>query len=217
MLQNCEDAMAKSQEMLVTNQTEMKNYEVLYAKIEAGIIDAHNKIVIFKKQLMMNDPDVRSSLKGDNKTSNIQKYHKMVVNGSHVLNKTGMSEAHNHFESEPTAEERKETLARLTMLEMEVRKLQMIRDDLNRKLIKRRKQCETLVATAHELRGLFSEVTSSSSINSISNINYDESETHSDDIRNNNIHRYDEPTISTDHPQVRKINNPSNLMIMSHA
>ena len=181
MLNRCEEAMSKSQDLLVSNQTEMRNYEILYAKIEAGIIDAHNKILQFKNQLIMTDPyPVQQNKAFGNKTSNIQNYQKMVVNGYHGLETIGATCDQSLAMSD---EERKETLDRLTLLEMEVRKLQMIRDDLNRKLIKRRKQCETLVATAHELKGLFTEVTSSTSIHSISNLNYDETQVNT---RNNN-------------------------------
>lgn len=112
----------------------MKNYEDLYVRIEKGIREAHSKILHFKKQLMISDSLLAPQ----------------TVEGAE-----GSSDEMSLEERRVKMEERKKTLTRLTMLEMEVKKLQMIRDDLNRKLVKRKRQCESLVATAHHLRSLF--------------------------------------------------------------
>lgn len=126
----------------------MKNYEDLYVRIEKGIREAHSKILHFKKQLMISDsllaPQAVEGAEG--KSQGAEGKSQGAVGSDE-----GMSEE----ERKVKMEERKKTLTRLTMLEMEVKKLQMIRDDLNRKLMKRKKQCESLVATAHQLRGLF--------------------------------------------------------------
>lgn len=51
MLSNCEIAVEKSQQMLLINQNEMNNYLKLYHKIESGIIEAENELILCKQRL----------------------------------------------------------------------------------------------------------------------------------------------------------------------
>lgn len=130
----------------------MKNYEDLYVRIEKGIREAHSKILHFKKQLMISDSLLAPQ---PHEHSQGAREHSQGAREDSQGAREDSEEVMSEEEKRVKMEERKRTLTRLTMLEMEVKKLQMIRDDLNRKLEKRKKQCESLVTTAHQLRGLF--------------------------------------------------------------
>lgn len=128
MLTNCEHAMAKSQQILLMNQMEMKNYQEIHSKIEEGILDSQKKISILKNELQ----------KAKVVRKNKQEYD--------VWAKIIMKHP-----------DRRETLKGLNQLEQEIKKLQQVRESLNRKYEKRSKQFQVLITSANELQKMFQE------------------------------------------------------------
>ncbi|RWS05304.1 THO complex subunit-like protein [Dinothrombium tinctorium] len=128
MLTNCEHAMAKSQEVLLMNKLEVQNYEELYGKIEKGIEEAQQRIALCKADLQ------RAKVIRRNK----QEYD--------MLAKIILEHP-----------DRKESLKRLSLLEDEIKKLQQIKEELNRKVEKRRKQFQVLLTSAYELQLMLQE------------------------------------------------------------
>lgn len=57
MLSKCENAVEKSQQMLLLNQHEMNNYLKLYHKIESGVLEAESKLYLCKQNLKSSDHD----------------------------------------------------------------------------------------------------------------------------------------------------------------
>ena len=57
MLSRCENAVEKSQQMLLLNQHEMNNYLKLYHKIESGVLEAESKLYLCKQNLRSSDYD----------------------------------------------------------------------------------------------------------------------------------------------------------------
>lgn len=129
MLSNCEAAMSKSQQMLKMNQLEMKNYEELYVKIERCIADAQLQIITSKADLQLKNA---------------------MKSGPKHASKRGHGEVDNH-------DERRAAMERLNLLEANIKKLQVVKDDLNVKLEKRRRQFNMLRSAANELHLLLVE------------------------------------------------------------
>ncbi|XP_053207806.1 THO complex subunit 7 homolog isoform X2 [Panonychus citri] len=128
MLTNCEHSMAKSQQILFMNHLEMKNYQDLYNKIEKGITDSQKKIADLKVELQ------QAKIIRKNK----QEYD--------VLAQIIMDNP-----------DRRDTLGRLNQLEEEINKLQLIKENLNKRLEQRGKQFQVLLTSAHELQKMLSD------------------------------------------------------------
>ncbi|RWS19498.1 THO complex subunit-like protein, partial [Leptotrombidium deliense] len=128
MLAHCEHSMAKSQQVLLMNRLEVQNYEELYTKIENGIDEAQDRIAKCKSELQ----------KAKVIRKNKQEYDflaRIIV-------------------SHP---DRKESLKRLALLEDEIKKLQQVKEELNKKVEKRRRQFQVLLTSAHELQMMLQE------------------------------------------------------------
>lgn len=123
LLANCEHAMSKSQQMLTMNQLEMQNYERLKETIEKGIEDAQQSIVSSKRDLQ---------------SAKIIRKNKQEYDALAKI-----------IEEHPN---REETMQRLNRMEEELKKLQGIKEELNRKLEKRKKQFHVLLSAAAELK-----------------------------------------------------------------
>ena len=120
--------MAKSQQILFMNHLEMKNYQDLYNKIEQGITDSQKKIADLKVELQ------QAKIIRKNK----QEYD--------VLAQIIMDNP-----------DRRDTLGRLNQLEEEINKLQLIKENLNKRLEQRGKQFQVLLTSAHELQKMLSD------------------------------------------------------------
>ncbi|XP_076357303.1 THO complex subunit 7 isoform X1 [Tachypleus tridentatus] len=122
LLIQCEFAMVKSHQVLAMNQSEMENYEHLYQQIENRITEAQKKIQDCKAELM----EAKQLRKNKQEYDSLAKV----------------------IEKQP---DRKETLAKLQQVQTEIEKLIKAREDLDRKLEKRRKQFQVLLSAVFEL------------------------------------------------------------------
>lgn len=122
-LRQCELAMVKSDRMFNMHIKEMKNYENLYNKIETQIAEVRQKIEKSKIELV-NAKRIRK---------NKCEYDALAS----VINKHA---------------DRKESMERLCKLESEINELQNLKQEMERKIEKRRKQFQVLIGAAHQLQ-----------------------------------------------------------------
>ncbi|KAI1294659.1 THO complex subunit 7 -like protein [Halotydeus destructor] len=127
MLAHCEESMVKSQQIITSNQIEMKNYEQLHQKIEQGIQEANKQVNLCKSQAI-------------NKTKK-----------GNLLNPV------NPGRSNSGQLERRQTLEKLNLLEADIKRMQAIKDNLNGKLNNQRRQFQSLLSAAHQLHTLIAE------------------------------------------------------------
>ncbi|XP_067133709.1 THO complex subunit 7 homolog [Centruroides vittatus] len=127
-LAQCEFSMTKSQTVMAMNYSEMQNYEELYHKIEKGIAEAQQKIIDSKSELQQ--------------AKRIRK------------NKQEYDALAKVIEVQP---DRKGTMGKLEQLNQDIRALQKMKDDVDTKLEKRRKQFQVLLSAVYEMQQLIKE------------------------------------------------------------
>ncbi len=128
-LTQCELSMTKSEQTLKMINEEMKNYETLYKKIDKSIIEAQQKLIICKQELV--------------EAKRIRKNKCEYDSMANVINK--------HLD-------RSQTMARLTQLENQIKQLQETKLQIDTKLERRRKQFQVLLGAAHQLQNILNGI-----------------------------------------------------------
>jgi len=123
--------MTKSEQTLKMISEEMKNYETLYKKIDKSIIEAQQKLVNCKQELV--------------EAKRIRKNKCEYDSMANVINKHP---------------DRCETMTRLQQLENEIKQLQETKNQMERKLERRRKQFQVLLGAAHQLQNILNGMNS---------------------------------------------------------
>jgi THO complex subunit 7 len=127
-LTQCELSMTKSEQTLKMINEEMKNYETLYKKIDKSIIEAQQKLINCKQELV--------------EAKRIRKNKCEYDSMANVINK--------HLD-------RSQTMATLTQLENQIKQLQETKHQIDTKLERRRKQFQVLLGAAHQLQNILNE------------------------------------------------------------
>jgi len=127
-LTQCELSMTKSEQTLKMINEEMKNYETLYKKIDKSIIEAQQKLINCKQELV--------------EAKRIRKNKSEYDAMANVINK--------HVD-------RSQTMASLTQLENQIKQLQDTKNQMETKLERRRKQFQVLLGAAHQLQNILNE------------------------------------------------------------
>lgn len=128
MLAQIEFSMEKKLLIHNMNEKEMKNYEIIYQKIEKEISEAHERIAACKEEL--------------NEARRVRKHRQEYDNLARVIQK------------QP---DRKETTKKLEELDKELGVLTESKNTLERKLEDRRKQFHVLINSIHELQRILEE------------------------------------------------------------
>jgi THO complex subunit 7 len=128
-LTQCELSMTKSEQTLKMINEEMKNYETLYKKIDKSIIEAQQKLINCKQELV--------------EAKRIRKNKSEYDAMANVINK--------HVD-------RSQTMASLTQLENQIKQLQDTKNQMETKLERRRKQFQVLLGAAHQLQNILNGI-----------------------------------------------------------